>query len=84
LIRTNLKKYILYYIEIAEKHLLYNYSVAVISKVNLSSKPNEFCDSGQMMIMSNHNQHHLITFALSSSGSCNPVTTAKLNLIIIV
>jgi len=45
---------------------------------------NEYCDSGQAMIMSHHNQHHLITFSLSLSNISNSDTTAKLNLMLIV
>jgi len=45
---------------------------------------NEFIDSGQMMIMSKHNQQYLINMSLCSSGNYNSNIAAKLNLTLIV
>jgi len=45
---------------------------------------NGFSDSGQMMIMSKHNQHHLISFSCCLSSNYNSIIAAKLNLTLIV
>jgi len=45
---------------------------------------NGFSDSGQLMIMLKHNQHHLITFSICSSGCYKSHTAGKQNINLVI